>query len=105
MIALFFIVMGLIIMLFGIIGMIVLPTFLLRVHSSTKCGVTGAINILIGFVFYSGDLDVILRIALIVIFLFLTAPIIAHTLAVFHLQKRNIETEEDECIDRVGELR
>jgi len=96
MIALFFIVVGLIIMLFGIIGMIILPDFLLRIHSSTKCGVTGAINILIGFMIYSRDLDFVLRMGLIILFLFFTAPIIAHTLAVFFMQRRNIDMEKEE---------
>ncbi|MBW6516092.1 MAG: monovalent cation/H(+) antiporter subunit G [Candidatus Cloacimonetes bacterium] len=95
-IAYFFIVIGLIIMFFGILGMIILPNFLLRIHSSTKCGVTGAINILIGFMFYSLELDFLLRMGLIMIFLFFTAPIIAHSLAVFHLQGRNIDQEDQE---------
>ena len=95
MMAYFFIVIGLIIMLFGIVGMIILPGFLLRIHSSTKCGVTGAANIIIGLMIHSGDIDYILRFSLIIIFLFFTAPVIAQTLAVFHLQERNIETERD----------
>lgn len=82
-------------MLFGITGMIILPGFLLRIHSSTKCGVTGAVNIIIGFMIHSGQLDFIVRFVIIILFLFFTAPIIAHTLAVFHLQDKNIETEEE----------
>lgn len=95
MIANFFIIVGLIIMLFGIIGMIILPNFLLRVHASTKCGVTGALNILIGFMIHSLQLDYILRLGLIILFIFFTAPIIAHSLAVFHLQGRNIDQEDE----------
>jgi multicomponent Na+:H+ antiporter subunit G len=95
MIAYFFIITGLLIMLFGVIGMIILPGFLLRIHSSTKCGVTGAINILIGFMIHASDFDFILKLALIVLFLFFTAPIIAHTLAVFHMQSKNIDSEEN----------
>jgi len=82
-------------MLFGIIGMIILPEFLLRIHSSTKCGVTGAVNILVGLMIHSGNIDYIFRFGLIITFLFVTAPIIAHTLAVFHLQEKNIETDGD----------
>ncbi len=96
MIAYFFIIIGLVIMLFGIIGMIALPGFLLRVHSSTKCGVTGALNILLGFMIRSPELDFFFRILLIILFLFFTAPIIAHTLAVFHLQEKNIESSEED---------
>ena len=98
MIAIIFIVIGLIIMFFGVFGMIVLPDFLLRIHSSTKCGVTGAINILIGFMILSGSIDFILRMLLLVVFLFFTAPIIAHSLAIFHLRERQSQFDE-ECND------
>lgn len=95
MIAYLFIIVGLVIMLFGIIGMLTLHDFLLRIHSSTKCGVTGAINILIGLMIHTAQLDFFFRLFLLILFLFFTAPIIAHTLAVFHLQERNIESEEE----------
>jgi len=46
--------------------------------------------------FYSLELDFLLRMGLIMIFLFFTAPIIAHSLAVFHLQGRNIDQGDEE---------
>lgn len=91
MISYFFIVSGLIIMFFGVLGMIILPDFLLRIHASTKCGVTGAVSILIGFAGYSESAGMIVRILLIIVFLFSTAPLVAHLLGVYHIsgkQKR-----------------
>ena len=94
MIAWIFIILGVTIMIFGIFGMIILPDFLLRIHSSTKCGVTGALNILIGFMIYSGKIEFIIKLLLIVLFLFVTSPLTAHLLGVFHLQeKKKYEAE------------
>jgi multisubunit Na+/H+ antiporter MnhG subunit len=44
---------------------------------------------------HSLQLDYILRLGLIILFIFFTAPIIAHSLAVFHLQGRNIDQEDE----------
>ena len=46
---------GLILMFFGIWGTIVLPDLLMRLHASTKCGVTGSVTILIGLALRSGS--------------------------------------------------
>ncbi len=89
MIAWIFIIIGLVIMIFGLIGMIILPDFLLRIHSSTKCGVTGALNILIGFMIYSGRIEFVVKLLLVVLFLFVTSPLTAHLLSVFHLQEKD----------------
>lgn len=72
-------------MSFGVLGLIILPDFLLRIHASTKCGVTGAVSILIGFAIEAADISMTLRILLIVLFLFFTAPIVAHSLGVYHV--------------------
>jgi len=87
--ALFFIISGLVIMFFGILGMIILPSFLLRIHASTKCGVTGAVSILVGFTIYSGQWELIIRLLLIIVFLLFTAPLVAHILGVYHVDKEN----------------
>jgi len=81
------IIFGLVVMFFGVLGIIILPDFLLRIHASTKCGVTGAVSIMIGFAVYSGKLDIIIKILLIVIFLFFTSPLVAHLLGVYHLSR------------------
>jgi monovalent cation/proton antiporter MnhG/PhaG subunit len=89
----FFILTGMVIMFFGVLGMIILPDFLLRIHASTKCGVTGAVNILIGFMIMSGGMEFILKLLLIVLFLFITSPLIAHVLALYHYRSKNIENK------------
>ena len=80
-------------MFFGVLGMIILPDFLLRIHASTKCGVTGAVSVLLGFAIYSGQLSMIIRLSLIICFLFFTAPIVAHILGVYHLSKDESEKQ------------
>ena len=76
---------------FGVFGSIILPDLLTRSHAATKCGVTGTVTILIGLAFYSSRLDFTLKLLLIVGFTFLTAPIVAHAIAVGHLQRRRRE--------------
>lgn len=79
--AYFIICVGLVIMFFGIYGMIVLPDFLTRSHAATKCGITGTITVLFGYIVYTVELSFGLKIAVIIAFLFFTGPIAAHGLA------------------------
>lgn len=72
---------GLIIMAFGILGMIILPDFLTRSHAATKCGITGTITVLFGYIIYTVEVSFTLKIAVIIAFLFFTGPIAAHGLA------------------------
>ncbi len=75
------ITIGLIIMAFGVLGMIILPDFLTRSHAATKCGITGTITVLFGFIIYAVELSFTLKLAVIIAFLFFTGPIAAHGLA------------------------
>ena len=72
---------GLVIMFFGIYGMIALPDFLTRSHAATKCGTTGTITVLFGYIVYTVELPFTLKFAVIIAFLFFTGPIAAHGLA------------------------
>ena len=98
MIAWFFLITGMVIMFFGVLGMIILPEFLLRIHASTKCGVTGAVNILIGLSIMSGGIDFLFKLLLIIIFLFCTTPLVAHVLAVYHYQTTITKKREKEGV-------
>lgn len=57
------------------IGMLRFPDFYTRLHASTKLVTLGGIGILIGAAFGFNDVQVSLRVILIIIFFFLTAPL------------------------------
>ena len=83
------IMIGLLFMLFGALGTVVLPDLYLRLHASTKCGVTGAATVLLGLAARAGGFDAAARLVLIVVFIFATAPMIPHIIAVAHAADRN----------------
>jgi multicomponent Na+:H+ antiporter subunit G len=57
------------------VGMLRFPDFYTRLHASTKLVTLGGIGILIGAAFGFNDVQVSLRVILIIIFFFLTAPL------------------------------
>lgn len=73
--------LGLTLMAFGVLGTILLPDLLLRLHAVTKCGVTGAATTLIGLALRAGDAGLVIRLVLIVLLLFWTAPLVPHLVA------------------------
>ncbi len=95
-IAHFFMISGALIMCFGMLGMIILKDLFLRFHAATKCGVSGALCILVGLSVWSGSPSFILKFTVILFFLVFTAPIIAHMLAISRLGEDAIETREED---------
>ena len=91
-----FMITGSLIMFFGVVGMIILPNLFLRFHAATKCGVSGALCILIGLSIWAGSTGFILKFAVILFFLLFTSPIIAHMLAISRLGEDAGVTEEDD---------
>ncbi len=92
-----FMTLGCTIMFFGVIGMIILPDLFLRFHAATKCGVSGALCILVGLSIWAGSTSFILKFAVILFFLLFTSPIIAHMLAISRLgEDASSSAEEDE---------
>ena len=81
----FFMASGCLIMFFGMLGKIILEDLFLRFHAATKCGVSGALCILVGLSIWSGSLRFSLKFIVILFFLVFTAPIIAHMLAISRL--------------------
>lgn len=79
---------GLVIMFFGVLGTIILPDLFLRLHASTKCGVTGAATILLGLILRCGAPGLAVRLLLIIVFLFWTGPLIPHILGFCSLRDR-----------------
>ena len=93
----FFMICGSIIMFFGMLGMIILKDLFQRFHASTKCGVSGALCLLVGLSLWSGDISFILKFAVILFFILFTAPIIAHMLAISRLgEDAHIADEEED---------
>lgn len=62
------------------LGVLRLPDFYMRMHAATKAGVVGPSLILMGAGFYEPSLSGWIKIALAILFLFMTTPIAAHLL-------------------------
>ena len=69
------------VMLIAGIGVVRMPDLPTRMHASSKAGTLGAILILCAVALGLGEGAIILRVLLIVAFLFLTAPLAAHAIA------------------------
>lgn len=86
--------LGIAIMFFGVVGMITLPDFLTRSHAATKCGVTGTITVLFGYIIYTIEPPFTVKLAVIIAFLFFTGPIAAHGLAFSYSKNRFFKDQE-----------
>ncbi|MCX7819558.1 MAG: monovalent cation/H(+) antiporter subunit G [Kiritimatiellae bacterium] len=84
---------GLALVLFGALGTVLLPDLYLRLHASTKCGVTGAATVLLGLAARAPSVDAAARLVLIVVLIFATAPMIPHIIAVAHAAGRHDDAE------------
>ena len=60
------------------LGVVRLPDVLLRMHASTKAGTLGVGLVLGGVALHFGDVTVVAKAVLVVLFLLLTAPVAAH---------------------------
>ncbi|MDZ4198460.1 MAG: monovalent cation/H(+) antiporter subunit G [Kiritimatiellia bacterium] len=94
----FLIGFGLLIMGFGVLGTAILPDLLMRLHASTKCGVTGTVTILIGLAIRSGSPALAVRLLLLIAFLFWTSPMIPHILSFCHLKNSGRIPGEEESL-------
>ena len=65
-------------MLLSAIGLVRFPDFLTRMHAATKSASFGSVLMLFAAAFYFFDLRVFIEVSLIVVFIFLTAPLSAH---------------------------
>lgn len=71
-------VVGAALMLIAGIGIVRQPDAFIRMHASTKVGTLSTMLIMLGVALHFGDPVVVFKVVLIVLFLFLTAPIGAH---------------------------
>lgn len=65
----------------GTLGLIRFPDVLTRMHATTKCDTLGAGLVLVGLMFFPGGLYLRLKLALVIVFLWLTNPTAAHYMA------------------------
>jgi len=84
------------------VGMLRLPDTLIRIHAATKAGTLGAGFILLAEAFAIVELGTTLRVAAIIVFLLLTAPVAAHLIgrAAYH---RGIHLFDKTWIDELGQ--
>lgn len=84
------------------VGMLRLPDTLMRMHAATKAGTLGAGCILAAEAVMTADLGTTLKVAAVIVFLLLTAPVGAHLIgrAAYH---RGIRLFEKTWIDELGD--
>ena len=71
-------VIGALLILVAGIGIVRLPDLLTRMHASSKAGTLGAVCVLLAVALRFADFVTAVKIVLIVLFLFLTAPVASH---------------------------
>jgi multicomponent Na+:H+ antiporter subunit G len=76
----FFVLFGSIITFIAALGVLRLPDFFMRMHAATKAGVVGPSLLLMGAGFYEPSWGTWIKIAVAILFLFMTTPIAAHLL-------------------------
>ncbi len=80
-VGLFFILVGILFDLFGCIGLVRLPDLYNRLQASTKCVTLGTCSILLGVFIKFGFSAAGVKALICILFLLLTAPVAAHSLA------------------------
>jgi len=65
-------------MLLAAVGVVRLPDIYIRMHAATKSGTLGVSGMILASAVHFGELGVTTRAMLIVVFLYLTAPVAAH---------------------------
>lgn len=75
-----FILAGAFITFIAALGVLRLPDFFMRMHAATKAGVVGPSLLLIGAGFHEPSWSTWIKIALAILFLFMTTPIASHVL-------------------------
>jgi multicomponent Na+:H+ antiporter subunit G len=73
--------LGTLLMLVAGLGLVRMPDLLTRMHASSKAGTLGAALVLAGVAVEMGEARIVAEVALICLFLFLTAPVAAHMIA------------------------
>ncbi len=65
-------------MFLAALGVVRLPDLYIRMHAATKSGTLGVTCAIVAVALHFGDFPIAVRASLIVVFIFLTAPVAAH---------------------------
>ncbi|NLV42119.1 MAG: Na+/H+ antiporter subunit G [Candidatus Hydrogenedentes bacterium] len=65
-------------MFLAALGVVRLPDLYIRMHAATKSGTLGVTCAIVAVALHFGDFAIAVRASLIVVFIFLTAPVAAH---------------------------
>ncbi len=77
-----FLVGGIFFFTAGTVGLLRFPDALTRMHATTKCDTLGAGLVLVGLTFFEGgSMYLVLKVILLIIFLWVTTPAAAHYMA------------------------
>ena len=79
-IAIFFILSGLLFFTTSVIGLIRFPDFYCRMHATGKGDTLGTILLFAGFIIYEGFTLTSLKLLLIPVFIFLASPTVTHSI-------------------------
>jgi multicomponent Na+:H+ antiporter subunit G len=89
-------------MLVAGLGLVRMPDLLTRMHASSKAGTLGAALVLAAAAVRLGEIGVTVRAALVVLFLFLTAPVASHLIARAGY-RTGVPLSDDTVIDELRE--
>jgi len=90
-----FIILGSLFILIAAIGMLRFNDFFSRMHASTKATSFGVLLLLMGVIIFFSSLIVTLKAMLIIIFIYLTAPLAAHAIAKSFIDDGNQDKKND----------
>ncbi|MBW7866239.1 MAG: monovalent cation/H(+) antiporter subunit G [Candidatus Hydrogenedentes bacterium] len=68
-------------MLLATVGIVRLPDLFIRMHAATKSGTLGVTGMILALAVHFNDLGIAIRSLLVILFIFLTAPVAAHLIA------------------------
>lgn len=77
----FFLNLGVIFTVFGVLGLLKFPDLYTRLHPAGKASIAGVLSIFIGLILYAGFSPLSLRIILIALFIVVTSPVASHAIA------------------------
>jgi multicomponent Na+:H+ antiporter subunit G len=103
-VALLLATVGVLLMLVAGLGLVRMPDLPTRMHASSKAGTLGAALVLAAAAVRLGDGGVAVRAAVVVLFMFLTAPVASHLIARAGY-RAGVPLSDDTVIDELREAR
>lgn len=95
-----FIICGLFVLGVATLGLFRFHYVLNRIHASAKCDTLGSMLVLVGVAILSGNIYTILKIAAIIVFIWLTNPVAAHMIGNAEVQTNPYLENECEVVRR-----